>query len=744
MSELYREMSANERLRRELEEEKRRLFERPVSRSPTPPPTSTSSSTSSAYVDSRVRAEAAALGYSGQSQVPREPGPDHDQLKPGNYLLAAWDCMRLTGSSSSPEDSSSSSSGAIVQLGCFLPHGVEFQASVWPEGEEDGEGATEEELSKSGHFVHLGGRWLGAAASARHEVISTRAAITGLLDFLEKGCRSVRPFFDGVLLLSHEQEDIPALIKAAKRLKVYDRFRRTVRGVGDLCTYLAQCHAKRLSEGGAADSQGRIDFGLSSVARAVLGEAVSSRSPCQRRAQVVHGSLERLLGGAKPGYQNFFSRFLHPLDSRLVQGLISFRTVREREEECLPLRVFVARELAARREEEGVLVAEGVYAPSAEDELRHPARPEEQVAAAVCRLLVGADLDLPRLQRVFRERGLDGLELALRTNFLRRMAGQPRPVVDQTITATRLVVSFFRQNGHKSLEEMGREIREEKRRERRREERERMRASFDPLHSYLGKRFSENPLRDLVLPGKSTAEVGDFVDRLVSVLVEANLDLDNLASVYERHRKNSLDQNDLRLGLHLSIYKQYEQLGPREFTVNQFIDALMDFCGSHVNVPSENKNRRSTSPGGGNNSPEFLPASASGLEAASSNLDRAVSQLPEEQHRTFYRHLSTLERVQSGVARALEPGVAMSGEGPEDARRLGEHVGRVLALSGVSGDQLRYSFFSRGGRPELKDRLAAVFHSRAELIPPGVQPEVLVESVIAYLMSVATGRPFKM
>ena len=46
-----------------------------------------------------------------------------------------------------------------------------------------------------------------------------------MLDFLEKGIKSKRPAYDGVVMVCHVQERIPVLLKALKRLNLMDRFK---------------------------------------------------------------------------------------------------------------------------------------------------------------------------------------------------------------------------------------------------------------------------------------------------------------------------------------------------------------------------------------------------------------------------------------------------------------------------------------------------------------------------------------
>ena len=72
-----------------------------------------------------------------------------------------------------------------------------------------------------------------------------------------RGKSSVRPSYDGVLLLSHIRESIPILLRAVKNHSLEGRFRSVVAGMGDISAYLADHHRDKFH----ADN-GQVDLGL--------------------------------------------------------------------------------------------------------------------------------------------------------------------------------------------------------------------------------------------------------------------------------------------------------------------------------------------------------------------------------------------------------------------------------------------------------------------------------------------------
>ena len=216
------------------------------------------------------------------SQHEAPANPDDEILRPGNYLLCTWDIENLM--------DTNAAAGCFYQLGAFLPHGPTFIQPVVPDGKPS------EELVWSGHFLPLSNKTYMAKVPGVPGGMPAKSmpeALSAFLDFLEKGQRSVRPQYDGVVLLSHVQESIPSLLRAVRQSGVVDRFERVVKGMGDMCSYLAQCHIGRLTEGGSGGSGegGKLDLSMGKVHQAVFGIHLPDSSNyfrTDKRASCVH------------------------------------------------------------------------------------------------------------------------------------------------------------------------------------------------------------------------------------------------------------------------------------------------------------------------------------------------------------------------------------------------------------------------------------------------------------------------
>ncbi len=651
---------------------------------------------------------------------------DSEILKPGNYLVATWDCTTL-------EDVYEDPRGVIAQMGAFLPHGVSVVCAMQPGKEE----CTRQVIDDSGLFVKIRGELKGKCRSGRElmPLTPTKQGLESFLTFLEKGCRSVRPAYDGILLLSHIQEIIPTLIKSMRKHCLYERFSRTVKGMGDLCTFLAQCHLKRFARGTDA---GRVDLAISAVSLSVLGERTTERSSCDRKAKTTYEVLERLLE-TPPTYSNFFSRFVHPLDSRLIHRLSSFRTPRERVEACLPLRMFVARELA---EQQGELIVDGVYAPDEDDTGGSYLSQPQQVSLAVCKLLVSANLDFEQLLKVYRDQGLTGVELKLRSAFLCKMSGQSRAIVDQTVRTTRLIVSFFRQHGDKSFETMMLEAKEEAEKELatardqknqgaemammqpsdpdlRQSEYVKMFESFKPVSNHLTRRLSR---RSNIMQGKSAEDLKVVVDMLINSLIMAKIDHDRLVSMYLKDRQSFQHRGNFYRDLTCALAGPYRQHGPVELKVNQFVDLIVDYCATNVHHHQPQQQQQSDRQ---LLSKENLESARVALDMAIHESTRAFSELTN-----FRTRLLSLSAVKDAVVRRLEPTVAMCGGAPEQAEQLGAHAQKLLALTGFHHVTMRQTF--QLSETALSVELQSALEKRSDLLPPGVGAEIIAESVVEY------------
>ena len=163
------------------------------------------------------------------------------------------------------------------------------------------------------------------------------------------------------------------------------------------------------------------------MARKVLNKEVSEDDWSELKAFTIYEIVHTLFaeeGGHN--YTNFYSKCIHTMASSFVTKLLEKRTLHDKMRTCLPLEQYLTKELAASHVE---IVLEGLYFPTNSDLAR--ASEPAQAANGMIRTLVEAGLAFEHLHEIFHLKGLENLELALRSAFVHKMAGQPRHVVDQ-------------------------------------------------------------------------------------------------------------------------------------------------------------------------------------------------------------------------------------------------------------------------------------------------------------------------
>ena len=163
------------------------------------------------------------------------------------------------------------------------------------------------------------------------------------------------------------------------------------------------------------------------MARKILQKQASENDWSELKAFTIYEIVHTLFadeGGHN--YNNFYSKCVHSMSSPFVTKLLEKKTLQDKMRTCLPLEQYLTKELAASHVE---IVLEGLYFPTNSD----IARTSEQAQAAngMVRTLVEAGLDFEHLHEIYQLKGLENLELALRTAFVHKLAGQPRHVVDQ-------------------------------------------------------------------------------------------------------------------------------------------------------------------------------------------------------------------------------------------------------------------------------------------------------------------------
>jgi hypothetical protein len=153
----------------------------------------------------------------------------------------------------------------------------------------------------------------------------------------------------GVVLQFYEEEHIPIFLKAVTEAGLVDRFNFLIKGVGDLCHYLSECHSAKFSN----------DFSLSHVTEIIFGDPTSVWQWSDMKAMAMYRIIEQLVGGQQPpGFSNYFVKVMKPLNSPDVKRMLRRRTMTERAALCLPLKMFLAEQLACQQIE---IVTEGMY-----------------------------------------------------------------------------------------------------------------------------------------------------------------------------------------------------------------------------------------------------------------------------------------------------------------------------------------------------------------------------------------------
>lgn len=526
--------------------------------------------------------------------------PAQPVIKPGNYLIATVDLTLWK--------DREGMSGSIIQLGTFLPHGVSHSACMLPEN------VDQADLISCGTFFKVRESMLMKVGPKLVPTFPRDHSLVSFLEFLEKGCRRVRPAFDGVILVSYLQEDLPHLIKAFMKAGLYDRFANVVKGVADLCNFVAKEHSWRFMV------NGKLELSLSHVYYTTLGERFNhvNRGP-DGRAEGIYQCLERLLEN-KPSFGNFIGKFALHLKSREILKLVNFKTESERLELFMPLQLFIADELA---DEQVELIVASVYAPSAQDEEKYLSEPQK-VAIGMCQILVQAGFDFEGLLKSYQDEGLAQLELKLRTTFLERMMNKSRAVIDQTIRTQKLVVAFFRRNGHYSFDRLMKMAQEQQAKDKAKDA-----AALSHANSLLGpypgqismnvppppipngsiKRvpppappvvsekeqeaykecakgltsfkasFVKTIVRSPGLPASNPETVADMV---VNIIIKSGYTHDRLMGIYMEDKAHNANRNGLRRLFGLTLKAAFNNMAPPGVKMEDIINHIIDYYGNCV------------------------------------------------------------------------------------------------------------------------------------------------------------------
>ena len=178
--------------------------------------------------------------------------------------------------------------------------------------------------------------------------------------------------------------------------------------------------------------------------------------------------------------------------------------------------------------------------------------------------------DFDELLDLGKERGLSNMELKLRTTLMPKIAGQSRTVVSSVVQTTKLALSFFIQNGHKSLEELHAEVKPFPTRSLRpqksgEELSKKELAEYERLRSFIfSKVFHDNGLADKSIRTQSC----------IDALIAADLSVAKLRSNYNRHGGSG---RTFYVEMCSAMEKIYDRVGPQKFNFKNFVSAIVEF-----------------------------------------------------------------------------------------------------------------------------------------------------------------------
>lgn len=187
--------------------------------------------------------------------------------------------------------------------------------------------------------------------------------------------------------------------------------------------------------------------------------------------------------------------------------------------------------------------------------------------------------DFDELLEMAKERGLSEMELNLRTVLQQQMAGKSRVVVASVVQTTKLVVGFFLQNGHKSLEEILEEFKSPTQPKPVLTDRNLAKnftfqevREFERLRVFIFQKVLSNNNLDTSLRTQSC----------IDVLMEGNL---KVCDLYSIHNDASSILHIFQQVLTNKLEKIYRRSGPKQLSFEKFIEFVYEYIHSYLNNP---------------------------------------------------------------------------------------------------------------------------------------------------------------
>ena len=320
-------------------------------------------------------------------------GESGERLRPGNYLLVTCHIDSLA--------------GCPYQVGCHSYHGDSLLVCLLPDTESG------LNLAKQHHnspLVTLSGQpYLRHSNTGQFQrCLPQREALNKVIAFLETCKNRTRPSYDGVVLVtSNDLDQVANLIKTFRKHQLYQRISQLVSAVGNLTKLLQSKQFSRLEDSSS----------LEECHSAVFHRKMFPLHPMSDdKAGICFDILGKVLD-SPPTFRNLFSVCCQPLTCSSMQSRINFRTTEEREEMFQSLQRDIEAQL--ERQQREIQSRESFYPGHGQGE-ESPAL----TARAIIQQLVTAGFQFDQLLEMSKQRGVDNVELQVRTAFLSQMAGK--------------------------------------------------------------------------------------------------------------------------------------------------------------------------------------------------------------------------------------------------------------------------------------------------------------------------------
>ena len=246
-------------------------------------------------------------------------------------------------------------------------------------------------------------------------LMSLKECLESFLDFLQKNLTSQRPAFDGIVLLSQSEEDIPFFIRAVRKSQLETKFNALVKGMGDLKSFVSDNSPKHMyyvnelkTNLGKDNWSDRVTRDMSTLIERIVGET--------------------------PNYANFFEKCVQPMNSAKIRKLASYRSRNEQHLQFASLQQYLEKQLINRQYP---VVQTGLFAIDILEGSNNNVY--KKASEVFIMFLSGVDVTFETLHRQFNDFDLAKVEQTIKSRCFSRLSGFGSAEVDQVIVLIYLI-----------------------------------------------------------------------------------------------------------------------------------------------------------------------------------------------------------------------------------------------------------------------------------------------------------------